>query len=497
MTILLISLSVYFLLCVAATIAMEITPKRVFAEFSTIVGNDYNHRIGRVLAMIFVAIALTIFYVLAFVAMPVLFVLFYKKCKDGIMKELIREEELKRKEKEEAEEKKRMENVLGRGCSIVRNHSDGYIPDRCQIIYVESEYDEKLNDFFRRNYAEIRRIFKEEYNRKYAGPVKDDYLFLPMFYNNHRGFDFLYLPEFYSKSAIYETIQYIVPSNDSNTSNNISPKKIAERFYLWFLSGYRIIGENKSGITEVKHGLVRYKKTDYSEGNDILVDTFSYMPLEYTTDEEMFAYIREYLEFVGFGGEILYSATIPEHDENYADKEFPIEAQKLADEIRDRVAKLRNMGVNSFLIKQLFIEQPKLSRLLITEDFRIVLPDYNDKEIKMAFLPKVVFFFFLRHPEGVRFKQLRDYKKELFAIYRRVSNRENEDKMTESINDIIDSTKNSINEKCSRIREAFLREFDNEIASNYFITTTNKESFNKSITLDRNLVTDEAGIMEM
>jgi hypothetical protein len=135
--------------------------------------------------------------------------------------------------------------------------------------------------------------------------------------------------------------------------------------------------------------------------------------------------------------------------------------------------------------------------LLITEDFRIVLPDYNDKEIKMAFLPKVVFFFFLRHPEGLCFKQLCDYKDELFAIYRRISNRENEAKMIESINDITDSTKNSINEKCSRIREAFLREFDNEIACNYFITTTNKESFNKSITLDRNLVIDKAGVMEM
>jgi len=135
--------------------------------------------------------------------------------------------------------------------------------------------------------------------------------------------------------------------------------------------------------------------------------------------------------------------------------------------------------------------------LLITEDFRIVLPDYNDKEIKMAFLPKVVFFFFLRHPEGVRFKQLRDYKKELFAIYRRVSNRENEDKMTESINDIIDSTKNSINEKCSRIREAFLREFDNEIASNYFVTYIDKSNHTKAIILDRSLVIDKSGIMEM
>ena len=390
-----------------------------------------------------------------------------------------------------------MEKVLGRGCFIVRDHSEDYIPDTCQIIYIESEYDEKLNDFFRRNYAEVRRIFKEEYNRKYVGPVMDDYLFLPMFYNNHRGFDFLYLPEFYSKPTINEAIQYIVPSRDSNAGDDFDSNEIVAKFYSWFLSKYKIIGENKSGITEIKHGLVRFKKTDSSEGNGILVDTFSYMPLEYTNDEEMFAYIREWLEFVGFGGEILYSAKIPEHDENYADKKFPIEAQKLADEIRDRVAKLRNMGVNSFLIKQLLIEPPKPSRLRITEDFRIVLPDYNDKEIKMAFLPKVVFFFFLRHPEGLCFKQLCDYKDELFSIYRCVSNRENEAKMTESINSIIDTTNNSINEKCSRIREAFLREFDNEIAHNYFVSYIDKSNHIKAIILDRSLVVDESGIMEI
>lgn len=496
MTILLISLSVYFLLCVAATIAMKLPPQEFLGEVSEIVGNDFN-KLGRVLVTIFVVIVLTFFYVLMFVAMPLLFVLLYKKRKEDIRREVIREEERKRKQEEYAEEKKRMDNVLGRGCFIVRDHSDDYIPDTCQIIYIESEYDDKLNDFFRRNYDEVRRIFKEEYNRKYAGPVIDDYLFLPMFYNNHRGFDFLYLPEFYSKPNINETIQYIVPSIDSNAGNDYDSREIATKFYSWFLSKYKITGENKSGITEIKHGFVRFKKTDKNEGNGILVDKFSYMPLEYTNDEEMFAYIREWLEFVGHGGEILYSATLPEHDENYADKEFPIEAQKLADEIRDRVAKLRNMGVNSFLIKQLFIEQPQPSRLLITEDFRIVLPDYNDKEIKMAFLPKVVFFFFLRHPEGLCFKQLCDYKDELFAIYRRISNRENEAKMIESINDITDSTKNSINEKCSRIREAFLREFDNEIASNYFVTYIDKSNFTKAIILDRSLLIDESGIMEM
>ena len=110
MTILLISLSAYFLLCVAATIAMKLPPQEFLGDVSEIVGNDFN-KLGRVLATIFVATVLFIIYVLIFVAMPVLFVLFYKKRKEDIRREVIREAERKKKQQEDAEEKKRMEKV--------------------------------------------------------------------------------------------------------------------------------------------------------------------------------------------------------------------------------------------------------------------------------------------------------------------------------------------------------------------------------------------------
>ena len=47
--------------------------------------------------------------------------------------------------------------------------------------------------------------------------------------------------------------------------------------------------------------------------------------------------------------------------------------------------------------------------------------------------------------------------------------------MKKSINDVTDPTKNAINEKCSRIREAFVKHFDEQIAKNYFITGTRSE----------------------
>jgi hypothetical protein len=78
------------------------------------------------------------------------------------------------------------------------------------------------------------------------------------------------------------------------------------------------------------------------------------------------------------------------------------------------------------------------------------------------------------------------YKEELERIYLTISDREDVGDMEKSILDMTDPTKNSINEKCSRIREAFVAKFDESLASKYFVTGKRGEP--KVIALDRNLV---------
>ena len=101
-------------------------------------------------------------------------------------------------------------------------------------------------------------------------------------------------------------------------------------------------------------------------------------------------------------------------------------------------------------------------------------------------LPKAVFLLFLNHPEGILFKNLPDHRDELIAIYKKISGQENLGSMEKSIDDVVNPTLNSINEKCSRIREAFISKFDESIARNYFIT--GERATPKRIVLDRNLV---------
>ena len=166
----------------------------------------------------------------------------------------------------------------------------------------------------------------------------------------------------------------------------------------------------------------------------------------------------------------------------------------LAGEIQQRIKELQLIGVSDYVIKKLIsFAEPKLSTLQITKDFRIILPDYNNMEISMPTLSKVVYFFYLRHPKGVRFKELIDYRDELLQIYYRMSNRCDSAKMEQSIDELVDSTRNSINEKCSRIRAAFVSRFSDDLAKNYYITGYSGQA--KYIPLDRSIVIDEAGII--
>lgn len=157
-------------------------------------------------------------------------------------------------------------------------------------------------------------------------------------------------------------------------------------------------------------------------------------------------------------------------------------------EVQLLVERLRKSGVGEMAIQRLFKPTHKLSRMHIRYG-RILLPDYNDMEIKMPTLSKAIYFLFLRHPEGIMFSYLPDYREELLHIYGLISGRDNREDIRRSIEDVTDPTSNSINEKCSRIKQAFLREFDDTLACNYYIKGERGES--KKILLPRDLITWE------
>ena len=161
------------------------------------------------------------------------------------------------------------------------------------------------------------------------------------------------------------------------------------------------------------------------------------------------------------------------------------ELDLLAQETKEAIDKLLLSGFSAEVIKGWLDQKVKLSRIRITKRNKILLVDY-DIEVKMGPLPKTVFLFFLRHPEGMRFVDLQDYKQEIYDIYSRLAVSDDLDKIKRSVDHLTDPFDNSINEKCTMIKYAFQKVVKDDIASNYYVS--GKQGHTMKIPLDRTLV---------
>ena len=176
-----------------------------------------------------------------------------------------------------------------------------------------------------------------------------------------------------------------------------------------------------------------------------------------------------------------------------ADETFSYDIRQKMKEVYRQVQDLRLGGVSDWVLKQYLFPPKNLSRMVITENYDIILPDYHDMTIKMEPLVKAVYILFLRHEEGILFKCLSDYREELYDIYVDIRKKSNnngahlsDEKIRQSIEALTNPLSNSINEKCARIRQAFTLQFDESLAGSYFIDGNRGEP--KKIPLDRKLV---------
>ena len=160
--------------------------------------------------------------------------------------------------------------------------------------------------------------------------------------------------------------------------------------------------------------------------------------------------------------------------------ETMLSPEEVAQEVRRLVGELQTEGRYDLLLKaigvplleELRIEAAKgrLSRLVITEDYRFILEDYH-KEVELQPVHKAVYLLFLAHPEGIEFKHLADYREELTRYYMATAKIMDKEKVMESVDHLINPLDNAINEKCSRIKKVFLELMDEYTASYYIISS--------------------------
>ena len=337
--------------------------------------------------------------------------------------------------------------------------------DSRELIYVASEKNEQLEEILVNNL---------DYFNKWAEPME---------------MSVVYLPTLYQKLVTDEVRHY---RNPIEAGDEFSGTPIDNDYMLQYL----IHPEDK---VKMKSGFLW---TEREVRSDHYVNTYIcyYFPLSSASSESLekqLADIKERICGIAFWMQPHVNCAIEnkggDKEDDYADNQFNSQyswryenIEDLIDEIKERVLKLRQRGVAQHILEKLIQPEDKPSRMLIAKDYRIFLSDYHDMEIKMEPLAKAVYFLFLNHPEGILFKHLPEYRKELMRIYLKLKPMGLSDRAIQSIEDVTNPLLNSINEKCARIRGAFLREFDDHIARHYYIDGLRGEE--KSISLDRNLI---------
>ena len=303
------------------------------------------------------------------------------------------------------------------------------------------------------------------------------------------GFHIIYLPLLLKRLKNRKVLKYRAPYLDDSDLEDVD---IGNDYLLQYL-------DNPGEKDKLKHGFVRtedvYRGDD---GKDKAINRF--YPLSSKSGEPLADQLhrigKQISEEKIQQQQLLESKETSWDDYGYAvhqdaDDSFNSQIEEeniddLIEEIRERIVKLRQRGISQRILEQLIHPDDRLSRLIITKDYRLLLPDYQDMEIKMEPLVKAVYLLFLKHPEGILFKRLPEYRKELTMIYEQLRPAGLTDRASQSIEDVTNPLLNSINEKCARIRGAFVSQFDDHLARHYYIDGLRGEA--KKIALPRDLV---------
>ena len=169
--------------------------------------------------------------------------------------------------------------------------------------------------------------------------------------------------------------------------------------------------------------------------------------------------------------------------ENEEQKQF--HCSDLIRDIKEKVQMLKSYGMSEKEIMSSLQTCQPLKKLIVSRNYRIFLGDER-VEVHMEPLVKSVYLLFLKHPEGINFKDMPDYREELARIYDRVRPWGLTDRAMQSIEDVTNPLLNSINEKCARIRKVFASMLDRSIAEEYYIK--GERGRVKKISLPRELV---------
>ena len=386
-------------------------------------------------------------------------------------------------------------------------------PERRQVIYVENQYDERINAFIKGNYERLKWIFKQS------------------------NLDFVYLPMFFNDEEIKEKVLYYAPYL---TEEILEKTELRSSYLLGYMRNLENKGEIAPSLLFVpkkeNEEWVFQGQTvdpDYDNTNEIIhwFEDIIFVINEELASTEVHRYRRfdEDLEETGTGmsgagieesPQVEYSSTpiwdklkkgclkfgksmVEEEYDETTKSIAPSKLEEILDEdvretleeLEKKIERLRLLGIPLNVIVEFVARYETISRLRITDNLRFFLPDYNNIEVKMPALYKAVYLLFIYHQkEGIVLQQLERYHSDLVSFYRKTKNIEHlTPRQLASINKLESSWNGdgSIYTVLSRIKQSFKEAIDDHLAKYYYIKGEPGEPYNIALSNDLIIWGDE------
>ncbi|GAB4129492.1 MAG: hypothetical protein OHK0045_15760 [Raineya sp.] len=290
-----------------------------------------------------------------------------------------------------------------------------------------------------------------------------------------------------------KSLEYMLPSIDTSQKNiyvsklknifeNTSTLELQKLFFEKIL-GFAFSESSGSGFIRFFFEQERY--------------CFAYTRLDTLESEnDIEDFLVQYINDIGRTR--TWYQLVPPTPEDEADHSFETYMQQITDEVAEKLRFIYEKGYIGLLIQKVgidlfkkdedlqFIETPIMSRIKVTKDYQIYLPEYDNIYLDLAPLEKTLYLFFLKNSKKILLKNLVEYKQELMEIYRKVAYYDDLDKLESNIDRLLDTRENSINEKLSRIKNTVLKLVNPWFAQYYYITGRRGEG--KHISLPKNMI---------
>ena len=381
-------------------------------------------------------------------------------------------------------------------------------PEKRQVIYVENQYGERINAIIKEKYDWLKYQFKRA------------------------NLDFVYLPMFFNDEEIKEKVLYYAPYLTSEIMEKVELRSS-------YLLGYMSHIENKVKIhpsflyapqKEEDEWVFQGQTLDLSEKEDLSINKW-FEDSIYDIEEEL-PIIHHYIRYdkdeessemtakpVSSESKPEYSSTpiwdklkkeclkfgksiVEEEDGISSDTSRTtleeIREEDVSETVEDLdriIERLRLLGIPLNVIVEYVAKYETISRLRITDDLKIYLPDYNNMEVKMPALYKAVYLLFIYHKkEGIVLQQLEKYHSDLVLFYRKTKKIDQlTPRQLESINRLESSWNGdgSIYVVLSRIKKLFKKNIDEHLAKHYYIEGEPGEPYNIALSQDLIIWGDE------